>query len=45
LTVNNGKDKDHEEKPAGWLDRQLPKILIASAVFCALALLGRALTG
>jgi len=28
-----------------WVDRHLPKILVAGAVICALGLVGRALTG
>ena len=28
-----------------WVDRHLPKILVAGAVICALGLVGRAMTG
>lgn len=41
-------DKRKSAGPGGapsWVDRHLPKILIAGAVICALGLVGRALTG
>jgi hypothetical protein len=38
------RDKDPEE-PRGWIDRHLGKIVVAAALFCGAALVGRALTG
>ena len=43
--MDNEPDDDEASNPPGWLDRHLLKIVIAGAVICTLALVGRALTG
>ncbi|HJK98345.1 MAG TPA: hypothetical protein RMF84_14035 [Polyangiaceae bacterium LLY-WYZ-14_1] len=43
---DDGSDEDNApDGPTSWVDRHLGKILLGALVFCALALLGRALTG
>jgi len=43
--MTDGSKRDDDEGTPTWIDRHLPKILVAGAVFCGLALIGRALTG
>jgi len=38
-------DNPEPDGPTSWVDRHLGKILLGAALICALALLGRALTG
>jgi hypothetical protein len=39
-------DQDNgQDDQSNWIDRNLGKLVIAAAVLCALALVGRALTG
>lgn len=43
--MNDERKTDDDGEKQEWVDRHLPKILVAGAVICALGLIGRALTG
>jgi len=43
--MNEEHKASDEGQKQDWVDRHLPKVLVAGLVICALGLIGRALTG
>ena len=43
--MNDERKSGGTDGESSWVDRHLPKILVAGAAICALGLVGRAVTG